>query len=167
MSTAYPLSKTDLQTVAQILGLPQRYAGRAAHVLQLWERSTVAPVKVMRPRDVWNLLKPTLGRAKKEMLVGLYLDASNGVICQEVISVGSLNTTRTHPREILFPAVSNLALGFILAHNHPSGNLDPSDEDVAFTRAVHRACETLGIELYDHIIVTRDGYTSLRERGAI
>jgi DNA repair protein RadC len=96
----------------------------------------------------------------------LYLDAQNGLIHRETISVGSLNTTRSHPREILYPAIAHLALGFILVHNHPSGSLDPSDEDIAFTRAVHRAGETVGIELYDHLIVTRAGFTSLRERGA-
>jgi DNA repair protein RadC len=89
----------------------------------------------------------------------------NGLIHRETISIGSLNTTRTHPREILYPAIAHLALGFILVHNHPSGSLDPSDEDVAFTRGVHRAAETIGIELYDHIIVAKAGFTSLRERG--
>ena len=107
-----------------------------------------------------------LAHAKKEHLLGLYLDAQNGLIHRETISVGSLNTTRTHPREILYPAIAHLALGFILVHNHPSGSLDPSDEDVAFTRAVHRAGETVGIELYDHLIVAKGGFTSLRERGA-
>ena len=107
-----------------------------------------------------------LGHAKKEHLLGLYLDAQNGLIHRETISVGSLNTTRTHPREILYPAIAHLALGFIPVHNHPSGSLDPSDEDVQFTRAIHRAGETVGIELYDHLIVARGGFTSLRERGA-
>ena len=79
-------------------------------------------------------------------------------------AVGSLNTTRSHPREILYPAVQHLAAGFILAHNHPSGCLEPSPEDIEFTRAVARAGELMGIELYDHLIVTRDGFTSLRER---
>jgi len=108
-----------------------------------------------------------LARAKKEHLVGLYLDAHNGLLHQETISIGSLNTTRTHPREILFPAVSHLALGFILAHNHPSGCLEPSAEDLEFTQAVRRAAELMCIELYDHLIVGRDGYTSLRERGLL
>jgi DNA repair protein RadC len=121
--------------------------------------------RIGRPRDAWRLVRDLAG-AKKEHLVGLYLDAQNGLIHRETISIGSLNTTRTHPREILHPAIVHLALGFILAHNHPSGCLDPSDEDVAFTRAVHRASETVGIELYDHLIVTRGGFTSLRERGA-
>ena len=94
-------------------------------------------------------------------------DAQNGLLSQETISIGSLNTTRTHPREILYPAVQHLALGFILAHNHPSGCPEPSPEDVEFTRAVRRAGELMGIELYDHLIVAGDGYTSLRERGLL
>ena len=76
------------------------------------------------------------------------------------------STTRTHPREILYPAIVHGALGFILAHNHPSGSVEPSDEDVAFSRSVHRAGEVMGIELYDHVIVGASGFTSLRERGA-
>jgi DNA repair protein RadC len=108
-----------------------------------------------------------LARARREHRVGLYLDAQNGLIRKETLSIGSLNTTRTHPREILFPAVRHLALGFILVHNHPSGCPDPSHEDVEFTQAVRRAGELLGIELYDHLIVAGDGYTSLRERGLL
>jgi DNA repair protein RadC len=121
--------------------------------------------RVTRPSDVWRLARDLAG-ARKEHLLGLYLDAQNGLIHRETISIGSLNTTRTHPREILYPAIAHLALGFILVHNHPSGSLDPSDEDIAFTRGVHRAGETMGIELYDHVIVARGGFTSLRERGA-
>lgn len=108
-----------------------------------------------------------LGRARKEHLVGIYLDAQNGVLARETLSIGSLNTTRTHPREVLFPAVQHLALAFILAHNHPSGCPEPSREDVEFTDGMRRAAELFGIELYDHLIVTSDGYTSLRERGLL
>jgi DNA repair protein RadC len=119
-----------------------------------------------RPRDVFRHVR-RLGRMRKEHLVGLYLDSQNGLLHRETISVGTLNTTRTHPREILFPAISHLALGFILAHNHPSGSLEPSPEDIDFTGSVRRAGELMGIELYDHLIVGRDGYTSLRERGLL
>lgn len=122
--------------------------------------------KLSRPRDAWRLTRE-LGSARKEHLVGLYLDAQNGLVHKETISIGSLNTTRTHPREILHPAIAHLALGFVLVHNHPSGSLEPSEEDVAFTRAIQRAGETVGIELYDHLIVTKAGFTSLRERGAL
>jgi DNA repair protein RadC len=121
---------------------------------------------VSKPKDAYLQVRD-LGRARKEHLVGLYLDAQNGVLQRETLSVGSLNTTRTHPREILYPAIVHLALGFILAHNHPSGCLEPSEEDVEFTRAVQRAGELMGIELHDHLIVTRGGYTSLKERGVL
>lgn len=122
--------------------------------------------RVNGPRQAFRLVR-RLGTAKKEHLVGLYLDAQNGLLCQETVSIGSLNTTRTHPREILFPAVANLALGFILVHNHPSGCLEPSQEDVEFTQVVRRAGEMMGIELYDHLIVTAGGYSSFRERGLL
>jgi DNA repair protein RadC len=122
--------------------------------------------RLSRPAQVYRHIRG-LGRRRKEHLVGLYLDSQNGLLHRETISIGSLNTTRTHPREILYPAITNLALGFILAHNHPSGCLEPSAEDVDFTRAVRRAAELMGVELYDHLIVGRDGYTSMRERGLL
>jgi DNA repair protein RadC len=151
-------------------GIGPALAARLAAAFELGRRGygdaeIESRATITRPKDAWTLTRE-LGRARKEHLVGLYLDAQNGLIHRETISVGSLNTTRSHPREILYPAIAHLALGFLLVHNHPSGSLDPSDEDVAFTRAVHRAGETLGIELYDHLIVTRTGFTSLRERGA-
>jgi DNA repair protein RadC len=122
--------------------------------------------KIARPSDAFKLVKD-LGGARKEHLVGLYLDAQNGLLKRETLSIGSLNTTRTHPREILYPAILHLALGFILIHNHPSGCLEPSEEDVEFTRSVRRAAEVMGIELYDHLVVASTRYTSLRERGLL
>jgi DNA repair protein RadC len=118
------------------------------------------------PRSAWRQVRHLAG-ARREHLVGIYLNAQNSVIHRETLSIGSLNTTRTHPREILYPAVRHLALAFILAHNHPSGCPDPSTEDVEFTAAIRRASELFGIELYDHLIVTADGFTSLRERGLL
>jgi DNA repair protein RadC len=158
-------TKEQAKTLALMLGLPVKYSLRAARVLELWEPEANRGAAIRRPLEVYNQVK-SIHRAKKEYLLGLYLDAQNHLICKETISVGSLNTTRTHPREILYPAVSHLALGFILVHNHPSGSLDPSDEDITFTQSVKRASDLLGIELYDHVIVTRTGYTSLQERGA-
>lgn len=151
-------------------GVGAALAARLASAFELGRRASGVGesdqrARVTRPGEVFALTQE-LCHAKKEHLLGLYLDAQNGLIHKETISVGSLNTTRTHPREILHPALLHLALGFILVHNHPSGSLEPSDEDVAFTRAIHRAGETVGIELYDHLIVARGGFTSLRERGA-
>lgn len=151
-------------------GVGAALAARLASAFELGLRAR-GPVesddrpRITRPKEAFALTRE-IRHAKKEHLLGLYLDAQNGLVHRETISIGSLNTTRTHPREILYPAIAHLALGFILVHNHPSGSLDPSDEDIAFTRAIHRAGETVGIELYDHLIVARGGFTSLRERGA-
>ncbi len=123
-------------------------------------------VSVSRPRQAYEQLRD-IARGKQEQLVGLYLDAQNKLIARRTISIGSLNTTRSHPREILYPAVQHLACGFILGHNHPSGSLEPSREDIEFTQAARRAGELLGIELYDHLIIAATGFTSLRERGLL
>jgi DNA repair protein RadC len=152
-------------------GLGPVSAARLGAAFELGRRAFTDPdgfrrAPVSGPQQAFRLVRH-LTRARKEHLVGLYLDAQNGLVARETISIGSLNTTRTHPREILFPAVTHLALGFILAHNHPSGCLEPSREDLEFTRAIQRAGELMGIELYDHLVVARDGYTSLRERGLL
>ena len=152
-------------------GVGRASAARICAVFELGRRtySTQAEAsrpKVCRPQDAFKHVRH-LARLKKEHLVGLYLDAQNGLIHSETISMGALNTTRTHPREILHPAVVHMALGFILAHNHPSGSLDPSPEDVEFTRAIRRAGEIVGIELYDHLVVAGAGFVSMRERGML
>jgi len=151
------LGRVSAARLCAVFELARRAYGR--------EEDTPPPV-INGPRQAFRQLKQ-LTRVRKEHLVGLYLDAQNGLLARETISIGSLNTTRTHPREILYPAVTHLALGFILAHNHPSGCLEPSREDIEFTRSVKRAGELMGIELYDHLIVARAGYTSLRERALL
>jgi len=150
-------------------GVGPAYAARLSAVFELGRRTRspeiVDPRPVLSgPRQVFAEVRQ-LATARREHLVGMYLDAQNRLLHRETISIGSLNTTRAHPREILYPAIVNLALGFILAHNHPSGCLDPSPEDVEFTRAVRRAGELMGIELYDHLVIARGGFTSMRERG--
>jgi len=118
------------------------------------------------PREAYAQVKD-LRRARKEHLVALYLDSQNRLLARETIAIGSLNTTRTHPREILQPAIACSALGFILVHNHPSGSPTPSQDDVDFTRAIKRACEIIGIGLYDHLIVSANGFVSLKEKGLL
>lgn len=118
------------------------------------------------PREAYTQVKD-LRRARKEHLVALYLDAQNHLIARETISIGGLNTTRTHPREILQPAIACSALGFILVHNHPSGSLSPSQDDIDFTKAIKRASDIIGIGLYDHIVVSSGGFVSLKEKGLL
>jgi len=130
------------------------------------DRVPESAVRVSSPREAFSQVRD-LPRAKREHLVGLYLDAQNCLIARETLSIGTLNTTRTHPREVLHPAIVHHALGFILVHNHPSGSLTPSRDDVEFTRAMRRAAEIMGIDLYDHLVVSSEGFVSLKEKGLI
>ena len=123
--------------------------------------------RVSRPCEVYDAVMPYYQGADREILSVLCLDAQNQPNSFNVASIGALNTTRTRPAEILKAAILSNALGLILIHNHPSGELVPSPEDLEFTRAVQRACELVGVDLYDHVIVTDDGFTSLRERGLL
>jgi len=102
---------------------------------------------------------------KKEHFVAFYLNARNSLIKKEIISVGTLTTTLVHPREVFHPAVKYSAARILVCHNHPSGDSEPSAEDLALTRRLRQAGDILGIELVDHIIVAKHGFCSLKERG--
>ena len=143
---------------------------KAAQILAAFElgRRLLSPPadepRVSSPADAYALVRD-LKAARKEHLVALYLDAQNRLIARETVSIGSLNTTRTHPREVLQPAIVNSALAFVLVHNHPSGSLDASRDDVEFTRTIARAGELMGLSLYAHLIISRRGFVSLKEKG--
>lgn len=120
---------------------------------------------IATPNQAYEAVREHLEKSRVERLVGLYLDAQNKPIGEPaLLSVGSLNVTRTCPREVMLPAIERSAVAFILAHNHPSGNLDPSTDDVEFTRTMHEAGKLMGISLYDHLVVSRTGYVSLKSK---
>ncbi|PYS95323.1 MAG: hypothetical protein DMF50_09360 [Acidobacteria bacterium] len=150
-------------------GMGRVKASQMLAAFELGRRLLAPPAdepRVSSPADAYALVRD-LKKARKEHLVALYLDAQNRLIVRETVSIGSLNTTRTHPREILQPAIVHSALAFVLAHNHPSGSLDPSRDDVEFTGTIARAGELMGISLYDHLIVSRRGFVSLKEKGLL
>lgn len=124
--------------------------------------------QVLSPATAYELVKGTLAHARQEKLVAIYLDTQNRPIGKPlVVSVGTLNTNRTQPREILRPAIKRGALGIVIAHNHPSGSLTPSDDDIAFTKMIVKAAATVGFQVFDHLVVSKAGFTSIREHGAI
>ena len=96
-----------------------------------------------------------------------YLDYRNQEIKREIISVGSLNASLVHPREVFEPAVRNLAAQIILAHNHPSGDPQPSEDDITVTKRLIAAGKIMGIEVVDHIIVVKNGFFSFKEKGLL
>ncbi|MCR4820696.1 MAG: DNA repair protein RadC [Elusimicrobiales bacterium] len=120
----------------------------------------------LKPQDIWEELREIRG-SKKEHFVSFYLDTRNQEIHKEIISIGTLNLSLVHPREVFEPAIRNLAASIIVAHNHPSGYIEPSNEDIKTTKRLTEAGKLLGIELLDHIIVSSNGYSSMKEKGFI
>ena len=120
----------------------------------------------LQPKEIWEELKD-LRDHKKEHFVIFYLDSRNQEIKRETISVGSLNANLVHPREVFEPAVRHLAAQIILAHNHPSGDSEPSEDDLLLTKRLVEAGKILGIEVIDHIIITKNEFISFKEKNLL
>ena len=110
-------------------------------------------------------LRPYFSDPLREMFVVIFLNGKNAHISTEVIFKGSLTNAFVHPREIVRKAVLTGAAALILAHNHPSGNREPSSEDIRITKKLREACETIDVPIHDHIILAGTNSTSLANRG--
>lgn len=118
--------------------------------------------QVRNARQAYRYLRG-MGGKQKEQLRGLYLNSRYQVIHDEVISVGSLTANIVHPREVFQPAIERGAVAVIIAHNHPSGSLQPTAADLTVTEQLVTAGDVLGIELLDHLIITVTKYRSIME----
>lgn len=117
--------------------------------------------------SVWvgNYLIEEMRDFEQENVMALYLNTKNEIIKKEILFVGSINSSVAHPREIFKGAIRCNAARIILAHNHPSGNPEPSRADIVFTKQLAEAGELMGIELLDHFVIGETNYVSLREEG--
>jgi DNA repair protein RadC len=120
----------------------------------------------LRPEDIFTEMKD-IRNHKKEHFVVFFLDSRNQEIKRETISIGSLNASLVHPREVFEPAVKHTAAHLIISHNHPSGDPNPSTEDLHLTRRLTEAGKIMGIEILDHVIVAKDRYLSFKEKGLL
>ena len=119
------------------------------------------------PDDAARRLIPYLRDREKESFVVLVLDAQNALRNLSEVSSGTLNASLVHPREVFKVAIKNSAAAILVAHNHPSGNPEPSSEDIEITRQLVESGRILGIPLHDHLIIAGNTFTSLAERGLI
>lgn len=128
-----------------------------------FQRREGKPLFVRTARQAYEHLK-NIGYLQKEQLRGLYLNSRYEVIHEEAISIGSLTANIIHPREVFKPALEYGAAALIIAHNHPSGTLTPTAEDMAATRQLEEAGSLLGVTLLDHLIIANDEFISLMEK---
>jgi DNA repair protein RadC len=117
------------------------------------------------PGDVHPLLREEFRGLDRERFLALYLDTRHRVVTVETVSIGSLNASLVHPREVFKPAVAMSAAAVIVAHNHPSGDPDPSGDDLDLTARLDRCGDLLGIALLDHLVVGDEDIISIREYG--
>jgi DNA repair protein RadC len=162
------LARARVEELADTFGLGEAKACEIVACFELGKRllKDKKTRLYLDPRDVWEALRD-IRASKKEHFVVFYLDTHHQEIVREIISVGTLDASLVHPREVFEPAVRNVASHLIIAHNHPSGSTDPSPEDFEVTRRIVEAGRILGIEVIDHVIVARNGFLSMRERGLI
>jgi len=123
--------------------------------------------RITSSRDVFEVMLPLIGELQHEEFWVIYLNRANKIIQPLKISQGGVSATITDVRMILKPALEALASSMILAHNHPSGNLDPSDNDHQITKKIKEAGKIMDIPVLDHIIVTSKGYFSFADEGLI
>ncbi len=118
-------------------------------------------------QQIINLCRARSARVQVEQFRVLFLDKKSRIIKDEIIQQGTIDTTAVYPREIIKRALNYGASGMVLAHNHPSGDITPSLDDIELTRTLKRIAEELGMTLHDHIIVSREGHTSFKSRGLL
>ncbi len=165
MTTETEPQQALLQTLRQQLSLLNELALRY-EVELLPERPTDAPT-IYRPEQIYELLRTELSQLAQEQVRVLLLDRQHRVVGQRVIYQGNAYAALVRPAELFRPALIEAAPAIAVAHNHPSGDPEPSEADLKLSRDLAQVGQLLGIELLDHLVIGRDGFVSLRQRGVI
>jgi len=164
------VANASVEELIQTTGIGPAKATQIKAALELSRRleadASEKPRPILKsPEDVSAQVNSQLKGKKKEHFLVLCLDTRNRLIDRKLVSMGSLDTSVVHPREVFKEAISSCAASVIFAHNHPSGDPEPSKEDVELTKRLARAGEILGIDVLDHIIVCDEGFVSLKARN--
>jgi len=164
------LKEASLNELCAVRGVGQAKALQIQALFGLKEKAEQKKrdkVQVTSPSIVYDLVKETLVHALKEHLVVLLLDCKGFFMSLEEVSIGTLSSALAHPREVFYPAIRHKAASLVLAHNHPSGDVTPSPYDREVTEVLIQAGKLMSIPVQDHVIVSKTGYYSLRERGSV
>lgn len=154
----------------QALNLPQVKACQIVATFELGRRFFLEDKgripTIKGPEDVYKHLSE-MKKLQKEHFRGLYLNTRNRLIHDEIISMGTLNLSLIQPREVFRPAIEYSAAALIIAHNHPSGDPEPSEDDIKVTQQIVEVGKLMQIDVLDHVIIGEAKFVSLRERGVI
>jgi len=165
------LSLANVSRLTQVHGVGKAKAAQIAAVFELARRLETfveePKRKVSSPKDVYTLMYPKMREQKKEKFITLCLDTKNQILKEEVVSIGSLNASIVHPREVFKSALMESSASVIMVHNHPSGDPSPSREDIMVTEKMVEGGKLLGIDVLDHIIIGEGRYVSLKDEGFV
>ncbi len=152
----------NVKELMKIDGLGLAKASKIIASMELFRRIFMESeeLKIRRPEDIYTLVYDIKDK-KQEHFILFTLDGSNRVIKRRILFIGTLTHSIVHPREIFAHALNDRAASIIIVHNHPSGNLEPSEDDLRITERIKEAGEIMGIELLDHIIISKKGFKSL------
>ncbi len=167
-SSLKDLAGTSFQDLTKLKGIGPIKAGQILATFELGKRvfQPSTQKSILTPEDVFQETHH-LTDSHREKLYCLYLDARHQLLKKQLISIGSLNQIIIEPRDVFADALKIPCLGIILVHNHPSGNPEPSEEDITFTKKIQKAGKLLGIQLIDHVIIAKGQYVSLSQRRLI
>jgi DNA repair protein RadC len=158
------LSVTNPEILARDLNIPIVKAMQIVACSELgrrfYERNDASLPTIRTASDVFKYVHD-MRELSKEHLRGIYLNAHYKVVHDEIISIGTVDTNIIHPREVFRPALEYATVAVILVHNHPSGTTTPSEADIAVTKQLVEAGKLIGIDLIDHVIVTKDSFISI------
>ena len=164
------ISETNVEKLMGELEIPKVKACQIVACFELGKRffkRDEEEIYIRDSKDAYNYLKDKMANLKKEQFRGLHLNSRNKLIHDEIISLGTLTTNLVHPREVFQPAIQYSAAAIILAHNHPSGDPKPSEDDIKITKQIIEASKIINIEILDHIIIGKNEYLSLKDRKLI
>jgi DNA repair protein RadC len=163
------IAEASIEELISIKGIGLAKATQIKAALELGKRAELIietrKRKILSPEDVFKLIKSKLKDYSKEHFYIIALTTRNTVISE--ISVGTLNSSLVHPREVFNEAIRQKANSIILVHNHPSGDTTPSKQDIEITKKLNKAANILGISIFDHIIISKNCYFSFKNRGLI
>ena len=153
--------------LSSIRGLGKAKQSQVIALLELSKRlQTKNQQEILSTKDIWNMCNDFYA-SSKEHLVAFYLDTQSRLIQRKILSIGTLDANITHPRDVFEPALTLHAASVILAHNHPSGDTNPSNTDILLTKKLAAGAELLGLKLEDHIIVSKKNHTSMRQEALL
>ncbi len=165
------INQATIEELSQIKGIGLAKAAQIKACFELGRREELEPelknFDIKDPENVVKAIRASIKDKAKEHFKLIILNPRNKIIGISTISIGTLNASLVHPREVFKDAITHTAASVVLAHNHPSGDPEPSEDDIKITKKLVESGKILGIEVLDHIIIAKNDFCSFKERGLI